>query len=855
MARLLFSLVLYHFSAISKVTQMTVLARMSLSLLLLALGSASAYSQGFQYLEVSVLDPDGKPLPEAEVQISMGGTRFPMYADNQGKISFNVPADSSSRLQIGVQMEEYLAQAAAWKEGEKVPENFKIQMKKGASIGGIVQDEEGNPIEDVLIEGIMISNGSTQLPGGGKLQPYFYGELARTDADGKWEVKSAPEHEIELQLKFSHPEYVSDRGYGFRGGRWADLRSLKKVVVMERGIILTGTVTDETGNPVVGAKLGVGSDYVQDEMIGRTDTEGKYRLNNATAGSQTLTVYADGYAPDMRTVILTKDSAPEDFQLGRGTPMKFRVVDPDGLPIPGVGIAADTWRGSRALMTLGSRGSTGADGTWTWENAPDDQVQIDLFCQGRMSVRGQYFVARDEPHEVVMDWPVELSGKVVDAETGVPIDMFQVVQGIQFEGNDRIYWQRHNLEAGHGGEYKVTFDEPRQASVIRVEAAGYRPAISRQISMDEGQIEINFELEAGSGPTGVVRLPSGEPAAGAEVAMASTGSNQIYISNGRTTRQNDTPSTTSDSEGRFELPFPEADFAVVAVHDFGWAQGSGEIDSDNLELTLQPWARVKGTARRGAEPRSSETVTLYQNQRYDQNRPYVYWQNNAVTDTTGHFSFDRVRAGEHSLALMVSYGNMGNGARMSTYSQTKPISVEAGETVTVDLGGSGTLVRGRLTIPEGKESLIDFNMGVVTLQENRVPTFQGGLGIFRAVGQAIAQGTAGFSRAGRASQSPSFARSNALPRSFSGTIAADGKFEIPDVMPGSYRATCTIYQIQAGGNYNWQPQATLNTPAEVPQGEETLDLGDLQITVMELQSTTSAGGNAYFIRVAPTPTQ
>ena len=113
------------------------------------------------------LDPDGKPMVDVPVDISLNGMAFPMPTDEKGVVAFNVPGGGGGRVQLSVKHDGYLAQGVSWNEGEEVPEKFTIPMKKGVPIGGIVHDEEGNPIEGVKIEGIMVYQNSTQLPRGG----------------------------------------------------------------------------------------------------------------------------------------------------------------------------------------------------------------------------------------------------------------------------------------------------------------------------------------------------------------------------------------------------------------------------------------------------------------------------------------------------------------------------------------------------------------------------------------------------------------------------------------------------------------------------------------------------------------
>jgi uncharacterized GH25 family protein len=805
--------------------------------------SPNAVAQGFKFLEVTVLDPDGKPLADVPVDISLNGMAFPMPTDEKGVVAFNVPGAGGGRVQLSVKHDGYLAQGASWNEGEEVPEKFTIPMKKGVPIGGIVHDDEGKPIEGVKIEGAMIFETSTQLPGKGKLQPYFNGELATTDKEGRWKIGSAPEDRIELQLKFSHPEYVSDRGYGFRGGTWEELRSLEKIVVMQEGIGVKGTVVDAEGKPVSGAKVGLGGDYVNDDMVTRTDQEGKYRISNIEPGINFLTVYSPNHAPEIRQVAISKDMEPVDFKLQPGHKLTFKVTDPEGNPVPGVGIAADTWKGARSLMTLANRGSTDAKGIWVWEHAPADAVQCEMFCKGYMSVRGQNFTAREEPYEITMPRALKVEGMVVDAESGEPVKTFSAVQGIKWDSsNQPYYWERYNIQAGKDGKFTMDFDEPREGHLVRIEAAGYRPGISRVIKSDEQNVKLEFKLEKGVGPKGIVRLPDGSPAAKVEVLMAIANNQQLYLTNGRYEQGREAVSATTDDEGRFELPFPEAEFKLVCLSDHGWGEYDGGVDADNIEITLQPWSKLTGVALQGDQPLANEDINLNYNVAYQQNRPSVFWSYSATTDANGKFTFDRLRSGTLTVARSIRYADTGNNGWMSTSSHSAQVELKSGEAADVQLGGAGRHVKGQMTMPKDHTGPISWNMGAVQLYETQnMPAAQN---VFQKLGQAIAQSTAP-----RAILQPV----PTFRRSYAAAFDGEGNFEVFDMLPGTYQMSVTMYQ-REGAQMNWNPVGAYSRVITVPgEGDETIDLGSMEIKMTPRQPVAIGTTGTLQIYAAPVP--
>jgi hypothetical protein len=801
-----------------------------LGLLLVLLGQALATAQGFRYLEVKVVDADDKPMADVNVDIDVGGMAFPMPTDEEGIVSFNVP--DKGRTKVTIKHDGYLAQGVAWNDGETVPDTFTFPMKKGVPIGGIVHDEQGQPIEGVKIEGIMIVDGTSDLPGGGKVVPYIGGELATTDKEGKWKLNSAPEEKAELQLRFTHPQYVGDRGYSYRGGTWDELRSQEKIVVMEKGISVAGTVTDPDGKPVANAKVGLGSDYIQSDMLATTDAQGKYFLSNMNPGLNILTVFSNNFAPQMRQVSVSKEMKPEDFQLKPGKPVTFYVTDPDGKPVPDVDIAADTWQGCRALMNLATRGRTDTDGKWTWQHAPDEPVRSDLFRRGWMSVRNREFGPQAEPHEITMNEAIKVTGKVVDAVTGVPVPKFSAIQGMKWDNsNQPVYWERYNTSEGTDGSFTMEFDEPREGGhLVRIEAAGYRPVISREFKDSEGSVELEFKLEKGVGPTGVVKNPDGSPAEGVQVVMSTVGNQQAYIRNGLEDDQ-DTISTKTDAEGKFELPYPETDFLLICIGKEGWVQIEGTSESKPFELSLQPWAVVEGKFVRGDQPIGNQEIRLYFQDPYVQDRPRAYWHYNATSDADGNFRFERVRAGEANVGREMKYAEA-QSSWMNTTTHSTNVTLEPGETAKIVLGGEGRTVTGTLTAPKSYTEPVAWQMGAIQMMPRVVAPQQSPAGFFEAIGRAIAG-----SSSPRPVLQPQPPRPEGPQNNYGSVIDSNGKFEFFAVKPGTYQLNLQMYGLRANER-DYNNRITLNVPVTVPEGEndEPVDVGSFEITIPEQKS-------------------
>ena len=121
-----------------------------------------------------------------------------------------------------------------------------------------------------------------------------------------------------------------------------------------------------------------------------------------------------------------------------------RVVGPDGEPVPEAWVYPDTWRGSRSLET---RIHADKEGKFRWDDAPLDAVKCDIdgSCAGYMR-ETKDLTASDDEIVITLRKGLHITGTVVDEETGKPIDVFRIVTGIVFNGDDRVSWERPNSE-------------------------------------------------------------------------------------------------------------------------------------------------------------------------------------------------------------------------------------------------------------------------------------------------------------------------------------------------------------------------------------------------------------------------
>ncbi len=395
-----------------------------------------------------------------------------------------------------------------------------------------------------------------------------------------------------------------------------------------------------------------------------------------------------------------------------------------------------------------------------------------------MIARAKGYVFRTPP-------PLVISGKVIDAVTKKPIKEFRVIPGVRFNTTQMSWAHRESFSASDG-QYQLRHDRGETANLVRIEADGYKAAVSRDIKSDEGNVTIDFELTKGKNVVAKVVTSRLLPAVGAKVALGVAGS-QIHIANGDISdSQTYSARATTDETGRFHFPAQDGEFQLVITHPDGFAHILSTADWDLTRIIrLQPWCRVEGTYRVGPKPAAHVPLTLDVSRvnPIGRNAPNIFTQHESTTGPDGRFVFERVLPGKgrigRGFTLLIDQG-------ASEVSSSCKIAAEfpPGKTVHIDLGGTGKAVIGKLQPPEGLNEKLRWNFAVVDVQS-------------------------------------AAAESGETRPYFSATVGRDGSFRIDDVPAGDYALTARFFQ--HGEGLVWRHRFQVRSAA-APKAEP-LDLG------------------------------
>ena len=111
-----------------------------------------------------------------------------------------------------------------------------------------------------------------------------------------------------------------------------------------------------------------------------TDADGRFRTGQVKSGEWFLVASAHGHAPADQSVKVGTAVRQVDIRLGRPHTFKGRVVDRNGKPVAGAFVDPDLWK--RTYRCLGAYLWTDADGRFRWDDAPNDDLIVNVQKQG-----------------------------------------------------------------------------------------------------------------------------------------------------------------------------------------------------------------------------------------------------------------------------------------------------------------------------------------------------------------------------------------------------------------------------------------------------------------------------------------
>jgi hypothetical protein len=388
------------------------------------------------------------------------------------------------------------------------------------------------------------------------------------------------------------------------------------------------------------------------------------------------------------------------------------------------------------------------------------------------------------------------------------VTTFTLVPGYSWDNVPNVWWENERKKELTGLAYDVNLSTEVGLRIMRIEAEGYLPEISRRLKDDEEEAVVHFALRKGAGISGVIRLPDASPLAGAEV-MLTTQALPAVFSNGRfQPAMSDRRIVRSRMDGRFILPPSEPPYTIVVIHDQGLAERTIQSGpAPALELTIEPWSRVEGTLQFGRQPAGEQKLSLERVGRSGRYQGIVN-TSSVTTDAEGRFIFERVLPGHVRVSRLIRFGEIfSSGGNPSAVVDVAPAA-----TVRLTLGGTGRPIIGKAVPPADLADRPDWLYSYCYL--------------YRKESEPEPMPA-------NASDQGSHLRTN---ETIVFRAEPDGSFRIEDVAAGTYELLIELNKRPTDGRgYGHELLATIRREVVVPQmpggrSDEVLDLGLIPAT-------------------------
>jgi beta-lactamase regulating signal transducer with metallopeptidase domain/thiol-disulfide isomerase/thioredoxin/protocatechuate 3,4-dioxygenase beta subunit len=686
-------------------------------------------SRNRKRFQIRVVDYDtAEPLRDAAVKFDLDFYDRASEAQEQttgadGTASIEFETAGLKRFAYSIEKPGYLAPHGEWIKHQValVPEQFELKASQGTEIGGRVSDEAGKPVAgaELLFDRPMnmILSASDHPVDNRKWSVRAGQRVATTDALGAWRARCIHPSVSWAALRVRHPDFADSvystditKAMEAEGKdhalEFAELAQRRAEFILAPGIPVTGKVIDDTGTPRAGIDVRYADRPSQnpfwDDLMGKgsvtTDAGGRFRVAHLPKKRIFFTIQPEGYAPTVAELDLESSRPEVELRLAKGQKLTGQVLDKEDHPVSGARLTFKDWSIWQGVKW---EAVSDANGRFQWDHAPKEKFQVRVEKAG--------FLAQDKTlqggeDQVIRVNPVlKLSGNVVDATSKESVSRFRIFWA---DREDRLQQLRRFALDGSGGVYSVDvgklhsdlwFGGYAHEFLLRIEAEGYRPATSRVFSSrngDVGEIRHDFALEPAPLISGKVVDATGQPVAGAQVALKRPISRLRLAGKPRFENLDSTTYPVTDTEGKFRLTRdPEASH-LVAVHERGVAW----VEATNLTaepiIKLQRWGRVEGTADEYDTPVTNQEIwhssTLLNGGRPEQIEFFVL---RGTTDDQARFSFDFVPPGKHRFYRMIPKSGGG-----SSGGPGEVVEVRAGETARVKLGGIGRPVVGRIKV-------------------------------------------------------------------------------------------------------------------------------------------------------------
>jgi protocatechuate 3,4-dioxygenase beta subunit len=375
-----------------------------------------------------------------------------------------------------------------------------VPLDAGVPIGGAIRNSEGEAVADAVVE-IAVAAPGAELDASGnaaiaaaRLQPAVLAQKVKTDPEGRWRYANAPPGLTAVEIQIQAPEESRVTTITYRGAEELNaLRNLEAGAEIEKRYVLTGTVRDEEGRPVQGARIAAwpAGESGQAHDVAYSRKDGVFKARDQAGGPVRILVQADDMTPLVMDAEAGPDAPEVEAVLEPGQNLEIEVVDDNGEPLEGTLVQVERWG---EIINLDWRAYTDDKGGAVWEGAPEDEVVLSIDRLDYEPVEGLEARAVDSPVRVVLERIrlLQITGTVMDVQSGEPVPWFRVTPG--GVRNGETVWMPEAAIEDAGGRYSIVLDDAFDAYVLKFEAEEFQPLVSPEVNVEEEQADVDVEL-------------------------------------------------------------------------------------------------------------------------------------------------------------------------------------------------------------------------------------------------------------------------------------------------------------------------------------------------------------------------
>jgi uncharacterized protein (TIGR03067 family) len=401
--------------------------------------------------------------------------------------------------------------------------------------------------------------------------------------------------------------------------------------------------------------------------------------------------------------------------------------------------------------------------------------------------------------------------RAADATTKAVVKSFTIVPASYEERLKHVTWQSQYRKRYTGTPAEFRMERPWKATVLRIEADGYVPILTRPFRRDEGQVNVDLTFAPDPGSTGKVVTPGGEPAAGASLALC-TWTNEVNVQGGRLSYAGHGRElgklNTSAADGTFRIPSEPDPSVLVVAHDSGYAEVRALTSST---IHLKPWGRIEGECVVNGKPIADQAIHIGAGR--GDVEVNLHYSDDVATDAAGRFGVDRVPP----VALYVQPWFKRGESAFSLLWFSGRTAIAAGQTTRITLPRVGRPLMGRVSVP-AESGLRLADLAVEAELSLRPPSMS------MRSGDELNREYAAYQAFLKSDLGRVFRREGIA-------VNADGTFRIEGLPEAHYVLYVTAYGKPAGPGGDRGPAlARVVRRVEVPplvDSEEPVDLGNL----------------------------